>query len=61
MSEYKGYTKAMGAASSKYRKEHLERINIDVPKGNRDIYRAKAKAKGMSLQGYIIWLIENDT
>ena len=60
MSEYKGYTKAMGEATSKYRKANLERISFDVKKGKRDEYRAKAESKGMSLQGYIIHLIEND-
>lgn len=60
MSEYKGYTEAMGKATAKYRKANLERISLDVKKGKREEYRAKAEAKGMSLQSYIISLIEAD-
>lgn len=60
MSEYKGYTKAMGEATAKYKKEHREQICLDVAKGVRNEWREKAKSKGMSLSGYIAWLIEND-
>ena len=60
MSEYKGYTKAMGEATARYKKEHMERIVLDVKKGIREKYKAKAASKGMSLSAYIVWLIEND-
>ena len=61
MSEYKGYTKAMGEATKRYKEKNMERIVLDVRKGVKDRYKAKAKAKGMSLSAYICCLIENDT
>ena len=60
MSEYKGYTKKQGIASMKYQKENIERIPLNVKKGKKAEYKAKAEAKGMSLQSYIISLIEAD-
>ena len=60
MSEYKGYTEAGNKASQKYRKEHRDRINLDVAKGKKDEFKEKAARKGMSLNAYIVYLIEND-
>ena len=36
-----------------YNKEHYDRIEIVVPKGQRAIIRENAKAKGMSVSAYI--------
>lgn len=60
MSEYKGYTQAGNKASQKYRKENRDRINLDVAKGKKEEFKAKAARKGMSLNAYIVHLIEND-
>lgn len=60
MSVYKGYTKAMGEATRRYKEKNMERIVLDVRKGVKERYKAKAAAKGMSLSAYICWLIEND-
>ena len=60
MSEYKGYTKALGEASQKYIKEKRDRFGMNMPKGKLEEYKAKAASKGMSLSAYIVWLIEND-
>lgn len=61
MSVYKGYTEAGKIATAKYKKKMgIEKLNIDLPKGKKDEYKAKAEAKGMSLTAYIVSLIEND-
>ena len=60
MSVYKGYTEAGKNATIKYRKANLETFHLDLPKGKKDEYKAKAEAKGMSLTAYIVSLIEND-
>ena len=36
-----------------YNKEHYDRIEIVVPKGQKAIIRESAKAKGMSVSAYI--------
>ena len=61
VSEYNGYTKAMGQATRRYKEKNMERIVLDVRKGVKERYKAKAKERGMSLSAYICWLIENDT
>jgi len=35
-------------------------IKIRVPKGHKDIYKKQAEIKGMSLNGYIVSLLERD-
>ena len=60
MSEYKGYSKSLGEASMKYNKEHRESLTLNLAKGVKAEWKAKAEAKGMSLTAYIAWLIEND-
>lgn len=60
MSEYKGYTEAQKKANKKYFSEKIEDIKIRVPKGKREEYKAKAESKGLSLNAYIISLIESD-
>lgn len=61
MSEYKGYTKEAGQATARYKKEHRDRIIVEIPKGKKEEYRAQAEAKGYkSLTAYIVALIEGD-
>lgn len=60
MSIYKGYTEKGKIAANKYKKEHRDRIIVEVPKGKKEEYRAKAESKGLSLTAYIVSLIEND-
>ena len=61
MSEYKGYTEAQKNATMKYRKKAgIEKIQIDVPQGKKEEYKAKAESKGLSLTAYIVSLIESD-
>lgn len=54
------YSDSAKKATAKYKKANLERINFDVKIGKRDEYRAQATKRGMSLQAYIISLIEAD-
>lgn len=54
------YTEARKRATAKYMKENLEDIKIRVPKGERDKYKIQAAAAGMSLNAYIIKLMDDD-
>ena len=40
-------------------REHYERINLAVPKGMKDIIKALASDKGMSVNAYIQDLVRN--
>ena len=61
MSIYKGYNETSKKASMKYIREKRENINLNLPKGKKDEYRAQASAKGFSsLTAYIVHLIESD-
>lgn len=52
--------KPQTTASNKYNAKAYDRIALQVKKGRRDIIRAHAESKGMSLNGYINKLIEED-
>lgn len=54
------YTDAQKAASIKYLKDKTESIQIRVPKGKKEIYKAQAAARGYSLNAYIIKLLDQD-
>lgn len=61
MSEYKGYTEIGKRATKKYIKEKRDSLNLNLPKGKKEEYRAQAEAKGYkSLTAYIVALIEGD-
>ena len=61
MSEYKGYTEVGKKATAKYIKEKRDTLNLNLPKGKKEEYRAQAEAKGYkSLTAYIVALIEGD-
>ncbi len=47
-------------AKNKYNAKAYDRIALQVKKGQRKIIRTYAESKGMSLNGYINMLIEND-
>ena len=40
--------------------EKYDRINLTVPKGQKDVIQAYAKWRGMSVNGLIGWLIEKE-
>lgn len=54
------YTNAQKKASIKYLSEKTESIQIRVPKGKKAVYKAQAEAHGISLNAYIIKLLEDD-
>lgn len=54
------YSDAQKRATLKYRKENYARINLDLKKEKKEEYRAQAAARGLSLNAYIISLLEAD-
>ena len=54
------YSEAQKNATLKYRKESYARISLDLKKEKKEVYRAQAAAHGMSLNAYIISLLEAD-
>ena len=53
-------SKAAQKAVNKYISANYDRINVTVPKGKKDKYKAIAQAQGKSLNQFIIDCIEND-
>ena len=54
------YSEAQGRATRKYREKAYDRIEVQAPKGSREVYRSQAAARGLSLNAYIIGLLEAD-
>lgn len=52
--------KAATKAKNKYNGANYDRISLSVPKGKKEEYKAKAEAKGKSLNQYIIDKIESE-
>ena len=55
------YSEAQKRASDKYRAKAYDVIQVKVYKGLRDKYRAQAAAHGMSLNAYIVSLLDADS
>lgn len=53
-------SKAQQKAVNKYVKQNYDRVNVTMSKGKKDEYKLHAQSKGMSLNAYIIGLIEAD-
>ena len=53
-------TKAQQRAVGKYEKENYDKVLLRLPQGNREKIKAHAQQKGMSLNAYIVDLIEKD-
>lgn len=51
-------TPAQIRAKDKYRAKAYDQINIQVPKGTRDRWRALAELEGKSLTAYIVSRVE---
>lgn len=51
-------TKAGQRAVNKYMKENYDRINLTVPKGQKDIIKADASKYGLSVNQFIIQAID---
>lgn len=54
------YNEAAKNATTKYIKEKRDRLGLNMPKGKKEEYRKQAEAHGMSLNAYIISLLEKD-
>ena len=54
------YTEAQKRATMKYREKNYARINLDLKREKKEQYRAQAEKRGLSLNAYIISLIEKD-
>lgn len=54
------YTEAQKKATAKYNAKAYDRIEIKVPKGEKEKIKAHAESLGMSLNAYIVGLIERD-
>lgn len=53
------YTPAQKRAFDKYRSEKIERIEITVPTGRKELYKRAADESGKSLNRFLIDCIEN--
>ena len=54
------YSEAQKNATLRYKAKAYDRINLDVKKGLREQYKAQAAKRGLSLNAYIVSLIEKD-
>lgn len=54
------YSKAQMEANHRYRAKSYDVMQVTVKKGQRDKYKAQAAAHGLSLNAYIISLLERD-
>ncbi len=54
------YSEAQNKATQRYQKKAYDRLPIRVKKGQADIIKNYAEAKGMSLNAYINKLIADD-
>ncbi|MBE7004190.1 MAG: hypothetical protein E7425_07895 [Ruminococcaceae bacterium] len=54
------YTDAQKKASIKYLAEKTDSIQIRVPKGQKDVWKHAAAARGLSLNQLIIQLMERE-
>ena len=46
-------TKAQQKASRKWNENNLDRLYVNVPKGQKEVIRAMAESKGESLNSYV--------
>lgn len=54
------YSKSQMDANHRYRAKAYDRFEMTFTKGDRDKYKAQAAAHGLSLNAYIISLLEKD-
>ena len=45
---------------NQFNKEHYERINLSIPKGMKEIIKSLAADKGMSMNKYFLFLVNQD-
>lgn len=54
------YSEAQKKATMKYKSKAYDRLELQLKKGMKEEYRAQAAARGLSLNAYIISLLEAD-
>ena len=54
------YTEAQKRASRKYNEKNYDRLYITIAKGRKEQIKEKAEESEMSLNEYVVNLIEND-
>lgn len=54
------YSEAQKRATIKYKAKTYDRVELQIKKGMKDIYKAQAEKRGLSLNAYIVSLIEKD-
>lgn len=54
------YTEAQNRATQKYIRNNYDTITVRVPKEKRELYKAHAESKGISLNKLIIDLLNKD-
>lgn len=54
------YTDAQKRAAEKYKATRREQLNLDVPKGVKEKYKAYAQSRGVSLTKLFTTLIDKD-
>ena len=54
------YSEAQKRATLKYKAKAYDRLELQLKKGKKEEYRAQAEKRGMSLNAYIISLLEKD-
>ncbi|OUN12603.1 hypothetical protein [Flavonifractor sp. An91] len=54
------YSESQKKATMKYMEKAYDRLELQLKKGMKEVYRAQAAAHGMSLNAYIISLLEAD-
>ena len=52
------YSKSQNKATQKYIKNNYEEIKIRVPKGKKDLFKELASRKGLSLNTFVVDLME---
>lgn len=60
MSEKKRKTYTSPEVKNRWNRKHYDRMHIICRKGGADAIKELAKSKGMSMSGYIVWLIQQD-
>ncbi len=54
------YSEAQKRATIKYKEKAYEKLTLDLKKGTKEIWKAQAQKKDMTLTAYIKYLIEKD-
>ena len=57
---YNGYDDKSKERTMRYMKEKRDRIVVGVPKGDKERYKALANRRGLSLNAFIVNLLETE-